>query len=244
MQFDPKSLFPRASEAPRLREDLRTYVRDLALHIARAFDACARRMCADERIAARHVKYIVLALALDPITSYNRQGLCVQNVWIKPIERVLCAAVDAALLRYDVDLDRHGGLDRRLVRECENVITARHAPTATLAIAAVVAEICGILLNSAWTNLNRPKTLDLKQVRAEGIMHVFSTGEKQPYSSFARLLRRLEGGLDASFASAPSPPLTKPTHTTEPRVTFSSDCTPASKDRRKRWRSPTWSSPH
>lgn len=191
MEFDPKCFF---EHPPRMKEDLKEYLKHLGRKIVLQIVQFARVLFESERIGPKHIKLTILAICPEPITVYNRNGLCVQNVKLKPIHKVLCRAID--LVAEACGRDKYGGLDKKICKSClqllrehQDIKCSHHG---MLAIASVVSEICGILLQSAVANQASVKTLTLDMLKTYGILHKSSNGANYPYSSMIRFLNIID----------------------------------------------------
>lgn len=186
MEFDPKCFF---ENPPRMREDLKEYIKCLAEKIVGKFCVFCRILFENERITPKHIKSIIFAICPDPITTYNRQGLCSQKVLLKPIYKVLCKSIDQAMASEDT---KYGGLDKKIVKSCSKCLSDLKVSSNTaVALAAVVSTICGIVLQSAQDNIPNIKTLTLESVQEYGTIYSGSNGQ-YPYSSLIRFLKIIE----------------------------------------------------
>lgn len=186
MDFDPKCFF---ENPPRMKEELKEYVKELAENIAVKICVFAQILFENERITPKHIKSIIFAICPDPITAYNRQGLCSQKVALKPIYKVICKSIDQAVA---LDGDKYGGLDKKIVKACGKHLSVFKASSSTaVAMAAVISTICGIILQSAQDNVPNMKTLTLESVKQFGTTYSGSSGQ-YPYSSLIRFLKIVE----------------------------------------------------
>lgn len=188
MDIDAKIFF---ETPPRMKEDVKEYVRTLAATLVGKFVQMARIMFGDERIHSKHIKWIVLALCPDPITMYNRNGLCVQNVKMKHFSKVLCKGIDDAVEA--MAQNKYGEVDKKIHRGCAKLAAdiKCHA-SAIVALASIVSQTCGILMQSAVENYGDVKTLTLECIKEHGVMHRSSSGDVIPYSSFMRFLNMVQ----------------------------------------------------
>lgn len=189
MDIDPKCFF---ENPPRMKEDLKEYMRKLAESVVFKIVTFSKRLFPNERLFCKHIKLAILAISPDPITIYNRNGLCVQNVKLKPICKVLCKAIDNATSC--LDDNKYGNTDRKIYRSCARMLKQLEVKTnnsATVALTAVISQVCGILMQSSLENSGSIKTLTLETVEEKGIKHKTTSGDMIPYSSFIRFLHMI-----------------------------------------------------
>ena len=190
MDFDPKCFF---ENPPRMKEDLKEYIKDLSKKIVEKIRKFSENLCNGERISSKHVKLILFALCPEPITVYNRQGLCTQNFKMKPIYRVLIKAIDEAVQM--IETDKYGGIEKKIVKGTQHILKSssiKYSLSGAIAVAATVSTICGILLQSSVDLLSDAKTLNYDSVRTNGVYHKSSSGQIYPYSSLIKFLNIIE----------------------------------------------------
>tara|TARA_B100001741_G_scaffold93224_1_gene76482 strand:+ start:4434 stop:5216 length:783 start_codon:yes stop_codon:yes gene_type:complete len=186
MDFDPKCFF---ENPPRMKEDLKDYIKDLAEKIVKKISAFCKILFEGERITPKHIKSVIFAICPDPITTYNRQGLCAQKVLLKPIYKVICKSIDQATNSEDT---KYGGLERKIVKACGKYFSdLKMASNTSVAVAAVISTICGIILQSAQDNVPNIKTLTLDSVKQFGTTYSGSSGQ-YPYCSLIRFIKIVE----------------------------------------------------
>jgi len=189
MDFDPKCFF---DNPPRMKEDVKEYIRELSQRIVVKIRKFSENLCDGERISSKHIKLILLAISPEPITVYNRQGLCTQNSKMKPIYRVLMKAIDEAVEL--IETDKYAGIEKKIVRCTQAILkncNIKFSPSGIIAVAATVSTICGIILQSS-VELSDSKTLNYDVVKKNGVYHKSSTGQIYPYSSLIKFLNIIE----------------------------------------------------
>ena len=192
MDFDPKCFF---ENPPRMKEDLKDYIRDLSKKILIKFMKYYETLFHGEKLQAKHVKYIIIAICPDPVTSCNRQGICIQQNKLKPFYKVLFKSIDTALSNFsdeNVPNNKYGGLDKKLVKNCiQSLKGIKTSHQGILAMGAVISTVCSIMLqNSIHSDI---KTLTLDILLANGMTHKSNTNQKSyPYSSLMRFLGVIE----------------------------------------------------
>lgn len=212
MDFDPKCFF---ENPPRMKEDLKEYIKDLAEKIVYKFRVFCDILFENERITPKHIKSIVFAICPDPITTYNRQGLCSQKVLLKPVYKVLCKSIDQAIASEDT---KYGGLDKKIVKSCSKYLSELKTSSNTaVALAAIVSTICGIVLQSAQDNIPNVKTMTLESVRQYGTVYSGSNGQ-YPYSSLIRFLKIIEVFNPTPIISKPV--VSKPKKEIKPAIVY------------------------
>jgi len=186
MEFDPKCFF---DNPPRMKEDLKDYIKDLANKIVFKISKFSHTLFPGERLNHKHIKFVVMSMSIDPITSFNRQGLCILNSRLKPYHKILTKAIDETILAFEQN-EKNGNLDRKIVKSCSKVLEKidfiKTTTTGILAIASIVCSICGLLLQSS--KAGDSKTLSIETLRQYGTNHLSSNGNSYPYSSFIRFL--------------------------------------------------------
>ena len=107
MDFDPKCFF---ENPPRMKEDIKDYIKKLSENIVLKIISFCRNLFPNERLFSKHIKFAILAMCTDPVTIYNRHGLCIQNVKLKPISKILCKTIDNAI--NNLSENKYGNLDQ------------------------------------------------------------------------------------------------------------------------------------
>jgi len=186
MDFDPKCFF----EQPlRMKEEVKDYLKDMSYNVLNKLIVYSQIMFPSERITPKHLQMIVLAMSVDPVTCYNRQGLCIQNTKIKTISRVLCKSISTAI--QNTETDKYGGLDKKIYKSCVKILKEQNCSFSSqsiVAFTAIISEIIGIVLQSTIDNTQNVKTLTLELIKKEGTLHRNSTGTIYPYGSLIRFI--------------------------------------------------------
>lgn len=188
MDFDPKCLF---EDPPRMKEDLKQHMRKISDRIIRKILMFASILFEDERLTESHVQTIILAMSFEPITVYNRQGLCIENNKLKSVHKILVKDIENMTTACETTDKKYGGLDKKMVKSCTRHVKSLHSKISSkgiLAIACVVIKICGILLESCMSNSDGVKTLTLELFMKESVHHKANSGNVYPYSSMMRFL--------------------------------------------------------
>jgi hypothetical protein len=187
MDIDLKCFFEHQS--PRIKKDLSEYVCTLAGKIVAKIIMFSELLFPKEKITLKHVKMIVLSMCTDPITMYNKNGLCVQNVKMKPISKVLCRSIDDSIQA--LQENKYGNVDKKIFKCCSKILRDQIKTNndAVVAIATIVSQICGILIQSTVAQCDDSiKTLCLEDLLKHGTNHTSTNGEMIPYSSLIRFL--------------------------------------------------------
>lgn len=188
MELDPKCFF---DNPPRMKEDLKDHMKKLSEKIVAKILSFSGKLFSNERLNHRHIKLAVLAMSVEPITVYNRNGLCVQNVKLKPISKILCKSIDNAVA--NMSENKYGNTDKKIFKGCVKLLKdVKSSSSAAVALSAVVSQICGILMQSTLENSSEVKTLTLDCVKENGIKHKSTNGSTFPYSSLIRFLNIVE----------------------------------------------------
>lgn len=188
MDFDLKPFF---KDPPRIRDEVRRYIHLLATNIVERI-AYHAQMLEVDRMLPRHVRMIIIHMTQDPLTRMNRNGLCIQHTKVKTMSRVFQRALDDAETNLKTD-SKYAGIDRKIVKGSQAVLTRlnlRFSAGASVCIAACVAEICGIILNSTHT-LMEDRTVSLSALQTYGTTHCLSSGEKCVNSSLVRFIHSI-----------------------------------------------------
>lgn len=192
MEFELKIFF---NDPPRIREEVKTHVHQLAgLFVDRVADHVQYLQI--DRILPRHVRLIITQMVQDPLTRMNRNGLCVQQTKVKNMAKVFQRALDKVEENLQVDA-RYGGIDKKVVKgtqSCLDKLNIRYSTGASVCIASCVAEVCGIMLNSAQ-NLIEDRTLSLQAFQTHSTTYCLSTGERCANSSLIRFLHYLRSPI-------------------------------------------------
>ena len=189
MDFDPKCFF---ENPPRMKEDLKEYIKDLSNRFLLKIIKYYNNLFSTERLIFKHIKYIMIAMSPDPLTCYNRHGLCVQNIKLKPIHRVLCKSIDTAMKESE-NGTKNGGLEKKILKSCAEKLKSvniKFSPNGVIAISAVISTLCTILLQGSIKS--DVKTLTLDMIKSNGVIHKSSSGASYPYSSLMRFIYIIE----------------------------------------------------
>lgn len=188
MDFDPKCFY---TESIRMKEDLKEHIRDFSSNVLEKIKVYADVMFKNEKLNEKHVKFIILAMSVDPITCYNKNGLCVQNISMKPICRIICNSIDIAM--NSMTSDKYGGIDKKVYKACKKgLINCRCATSGILACSVVISELLGIRLQSTIKNVPDVKTLNLEIFQKESTLHKTAKQTTIPYSSLLRFINIVE----------------------------------------------------
>lgn len=188
MEIDPKCFF---ENPPRMKEDLKDHMKKLSEKIVTKILSFCTKLFSNERLNNKHIKLAILAMSVEPITVYNRNGLCVQNVKLKPISKILCKSIDNAIS--NISENKYGNTDKKIFKGCAKLLKdVKSSSTAVVALSAVVSQVCGILMQSTLENSSEAKTLTLDCVKENGIKHKTTNGSTLPYSSLIRFLSVVE----------------------------------------------------
>ena len=175
-----------------------------------------------ERITPKHIKSVIFAICPDPITTYNRQGLCAQKGVIETDLQVCCKSIDQATNSEDT---KYGGLERKIVKACGKYFSDfKMASNTSVAVAAVISTICGIILQSAQDNVPNIKTLTLDSVKQFGTTYSGSSGQ-YPYCSLIRFIKIVEVFDPTPISSKPvvskpKPVVSKPQKELKPAIVY------------------------
>ena len=194
MEFDLKVFF---KDPPRIKEDVKAYMHEIASRIVIRAAQHIRTLGID-RILPRHVKIVIFHMTQDPLTRMNRHGLCTQQTKVKSIAKVFQRTIDLAEEALKSDA-KYGGIDKKIVKGTQLILTeqnVRHSTGASVCLAACVAEICGIMLNSTQS-LMEDRTINLNALHSYSTTHCISTGDKCTNSSLLRFLHYIDTQVHA-----------------------------------------------
>ena len=189
MEIDPKLFFV---VPPRIREDVRIYINAIGTKIIERVLEYSR-MLHIETIDAHCAILLTTLLCNDPITTYQSEnGLCIQTCKIKSMQVLLGTAIretEAACKE-----TRYGNIDKKIVCQTSSrmkIHNQNYTRVGVCCIAACMAEILGILLNSSVAS-DKCTTLTMEMVEKFGKTHKNSTtGIILPNGSLIRLLEGL-----------------------------------------------------
>ena len=156
MDLDPKAFF---DVPPRMKDDVRLYIRQVAESVVGAFAHLAVRFTVGN-IQPKHVRLLACMLSGDPLTQVSREAIFTRTTRVKPIARTLIKSIDAAVATL-ADGDKRGGLDRKVVHFVTRALAERVVKSSSggrIAISAVVAETCRLMLHSATFALDSEQT--------------------------------------------------------------------------------------
>lgn len=200
---------------PRIASEVTAAVREMALRmVTRAAEHALALNAA--RVQPRHVRLISIVMAQDPMTRLSRNGLCVQETKVKPVVKVLKRAVDDA----EKAIARgaaNGDIDDSIVRSTRAVWTKLGVPfdaSAAVCMAACVAEVCGIMLNSTQRLMNDSTVMRLSDFEAHSTTYSLSSGGTCANTSLRRFLTHLFRPTFAESASRVDQPAAEPLRTT------------------------------
>lgn len=162
MEFDVKCFFV---DPPRVKEEVRTYMQQVATRIVQRFAVLCRMLQVD-RVHPPHVTLVFAQMAPEPRTQYSRQGLCAVRPAVRPMTRIFRKVVETTMVKVE-EGDKYGGVERRLLRSTGVCLRGAHVkatPAAVACVAACVSEVCGLMLNAAHRQMTE-RTLTLDAVR-------------------------------------------------------------------------------
>lgn len=188
MDFDLKVFF---KDPPRIKEEVKAYIHNLAnLMVDRAIHDIHQLNIS--RVLPRHIRLVVFHMSQDPLTRSTRAGLCVQQAKVKSMAKVFQRALDTTIEALKTD-QRYGGIDKKMVKGTQTAFLlagVRFSTSASVCLAACVAEVCGIMLNSTQS-LMKDRTMSLALVHSLSSTHCISSGEKCINSSLVRFVHCL-----------------------------------------------------
>lgn len=193
MEFDLKVFF---KDPPRFREDVKTYMHEFAGRIVKRV-ILHMKMLEITRLLPRHVGLIMFQMCSDPITRYTRQGLSTQTLKVKTLSKVFARVLQDTTEALERDA-KYGGIDKKIVKGTAHLIEEaglKSNSTATVLVAACVAEVCGIMLNDAGKT--DKKTLTLEVLHQSSTVHVLSNGESCVNASLVRFIHSIHTPLYA-----------------------------------------------
>lgn len=185
LQFELKDFF---EKPPRLSTAAKEFIYDFSQRCVGRIVALAR-MLDVERLQGRHVRIFMQQMCVDPWTRLTRHGLQVQQLRVKSVSKIL-----HRLHRTCAEGDEASPVDRRLVRKLSAALRAhgvKHSRDATTTLASAIAELCGIMLNSA-NALMDGRTMSRDDLRHYATCHRLSNGEHCVNASLIRFLHMLQ----------------------------------------------------
>lgn len=213
MEIEPEAFF---STPPRFQAEVGAFIRDLSSRVVQRFAQHARCL-GIERLTPQSVKLIVFSICSDPYTRQTRHGLAVQQSKLRNMLKLFGRSMrdaEAAMAHH-----RYGNIDRMIVQSVQSALAVKHTDAAAVCVAACVATLCGIVLNSTHNFTGDRKVIEVADVHAHCDRHTLSTGEVVRNASMARLLHVLRTPLQDV---APPPDATRPRREKAPNKTF--DC--------------------
>lgn len=192
LEFELKRFF-REDDCPRFNQDVKASICKLGTDMVYQV-ALHMHNFRITRLLPRHVPYLIFQLCQDPYTVILRNGDAqAQRSRIKDLSKILSKVLEDA--QVDVEHKKNGNIDRKIVRGVVDVLKSVNLDTtqkAAVMVAACIAEVCGILLNAAYREADRPKTLNDELVWRCGINHKMSSnGEECKNTSLVRLISAL-----------------------------------------------------
>ena len=191
MNIDPKMFF---KNSPRIREEVRIYVNNVATQVLERFLEYAKILNIDN-INPVGALLLSTLICSDPITTYQSGNeLCVQTCKIIPMQVLIGKAIQETEIACK-DL-KYGNIDKKLVCQTNAIIRQskqKYTRTGACCVAACIAEIIGIILNSAVDTDTMCTTLTLEMVEKYGMTHRSrTTGTRISNGSLIRLLAGLQ----------------------------------------------------
>ena len=193
MNFDLQAFF---ETPPRFRTEAKDYIHMLALAMLKRLIHCAENMSIS-RVLPRHVRLIMIHLCEEPLTKYNKNGICLQQHKMKPMYVLFKKVIDRALEEIE-NGNKRANIQAKIVRNVTNMLKTRgikFSPASAVCFSACIAEICGILLHSS-TKYSDERTITTNMLREKGIVYKTSHGEICTNIPFKRFLLTTETWFD------------------------------------------------
>lgn len=189
MEFDPKCFF---ANPPRMQENLKQKMKLLAEKIVLKIINSAKTFeCT--KINENVVKLMCIQICNDFIVVWNpKTGINIQNTKVKDMTRVIARAIDTTIELVEAG-DKNGGLEKKIVKGVASVLEKKNmksTQSGKVALAAVVSEICGVMLQSAMQNCV-DKTLTVDHIEKYAVMYTNSSKESCVNGSLIRLLHAI-----------------------------------------------------
>ena len=132
------------------------------------------------RLLPRHVPFLIFQMCQDPHTSISRNNeVLVHRSRVKDLSKILASVIADA--HTDANTKKNGNIDRKIVNGVLHVlheVKLEASQKAAVLIAACVAEVCGIILNTSYQASGCPKTLNDDLVWRFSTTHVMSTNKE------------------------------------------------------------------
>jgi hypothetical protein len=187
MDFDIKLFF---KTPPRIKEDLKSHVHHIGEQIV---DKCIHHLkqMGVERVVPKYVHMVFFHMAQEPFTRVTRNSLCIQQLKIKPVQKVF------ARVFHDCEQSesKNAGIDKKIIKYVSAKLSEHNLkfnPQAVVQIAACTGEICGILLNCTAVMMENEKTMTLKHFNDNSCTYCLSNGSKVLNHSLVRFLHYIK----------------------------------------------------
>lgn len=158
LEFELKRFF-REDDCPRFNQDVKASICKLGTDMVYQVALYMHNFRITRLLP--HVPYLIFQLCQDPYTVILRNGDAqAQRSRIKDLSKILSKVLEDA--QVDVEHKKNGNIDRKIVKGVVDVLKSVNLDTtqkAAVMVAACIAEVCGILLNAAYREADRPKTL-------------------------------------------------------------------------------------
>ena len=181
-------------EPPRIRAEVKQHVDEIAQKILDAIVRAVRIFDA-EQLAQKHVRLALFLIMVEPVTCFMNGQLCYRQSTLKPIFKSLTRAIarsDEAVRNGN----RYGRMERHtFLTICRHgkAQEPRFTKPALLHVAAVINEVCGILLHNAQAHM-RDATLTMAHMKLA--LTVKDEHGTRPHASFIRFLHRVGVSMD------------------------------------------------
>jgi hypothetical protein len=174
--------------APRMKDDAKEYIKQISCKIIKKIQHFCVMMFPNTQLEKKHAKIAFLCLSFGPLTCFNRQGLCCENVKLKPIEKIVLRCIDSEI---------ENSLDSKIVSACKELLcdssTLRCTTEFVKAVTIGVTNIITIMLQSTSHN-NDHKTMTLEDLHEKATSYKNTKSELVPYVSLKRMLHLVEHG--------------------------------------------------
>lgn len=192
MEFELKRFF-REDSCPRFRDDIKTAIYAFATRMVHKI-AHYMHNFRIVRLLPRHVPYLIFQLCQDPHTLILRNGdVQSHRSRIKDLSKILANVLED--VETEVANTKNGNIDRKIVKGVLDILRSVKLDStqkAAVMVAACVAEVCGIILNTAYQAEKCPKTLNEQILWKSGTTHILSTGEECTNISLVRFIFMLQ----------------------------------------------------
>lgn len=176
-EFDLRPFF---TSSVRIMEDVKKRIDVICQEAIDTYLSLSKVLFPGEKMKRHHILLLTSLLAVDSITQWSDEELLCQKLYMKPMSKVLSAAINA-----------QSAIPSKVLKYCKTRMGENVSSCAVQAMGAILTEMCGIMLQSCERMQPGLKTLTIRMFEENGVLYKTSKNEIIQYESLIRFLNLL-----------------------------------------------------